>query len=298
MKPIHGWQYWTRLLLSAILFLLIISAAMLVWFSYGQAMAYLHPARQTASGTFLQANEIEFQEIELLTEDNVRLSAWYTPPHASRGAIILVAHGYGDKRAEVIHRLFASHGYGVIAWDFRAHGESQGEFSSLGYYETLDAKAALDFALAQPGVEHVGAWGGSMGAVTLIRAAAQYPEIEALIADSPFVTLEEEMELRVPFLPVRALIHFFATQESGVTPDQVRPVDDITRISPRPIFIIQGMGDTMVPLDSAQRLYDAAGEPRQLWLENNVGHLGMYAQHEAVYIERVIGFFEEYLIEK
>ena len=88
--------------------------------------------------------------MELVTEDNVRLSAWYTPPQ--NGALILVAHGYGDKRTEHYYTLFASHGYGVIAWDFRAHGTSEGNFSSLGYYEVLDARAALDFALAQPGV--------------------------------------------------------------------------------------------------------------------------------------------------
>jgi fermentation-respiration switch protein FrsA (DUF1100 family) len=186
----------------------------------------------------------------------------------------------------------------VISWDFRAHGTSGGDFSSLGYYETLDAKAALDFALAQPAVEHIGAWGGSMGAVTMIRAAAQYPEIEALVADSPFITLEEEMDLRVPFPIMRSLIHFFAEKETGVTVDLVRPVDDIGRISPRPVFLIQGMGDGMIPLDSAQRLYDAAGEPRQLWTEKDVPHLNMYPFYQTRYTKRVIKFFDEHLLRK
>lgn len=295
-RTCHGWQYWARLLVVTIFSLLIASAGTVIWASHRQAMNYLHPARQTVSAASLQADGIEYQEVELLTEDNIRLSAWYTPPQ--NGAVILVAHGYGDKRVEAFYELFASHGYGVVAWDFRAHGESEGDFSSLGYFEVLDAKAALDFALAQPGVEHVGAWGGSMGAVTMIRATAQYPEIEALVADSPFVTLEEEMSLRVPFPVLRSLIQFFAERESGVTLDQVRPVDDIALISPRPVFLIQGMDDGMVPLDSAQRLYDAAGEPRQLWLGNDVPHLNMYAYYKTRYTKRVIGFFEEYLLGK
>jgi fermentation-respiration switch protein FrsA (DUF1100 family) len=54
----------------------------------------------------------------------------------------------------------------------------------------------------------------------------------------------------------------------------------------------------MVPLDSAQRLYDAAGEPRQLWLENGAPHLGMYAYYQAMYTKRVIEFFDEYLLAK
>ncbi len=296
MKTHQGWRYWARLLLATILALFLAVVGTVVGISYQHTMGYLHPQRNVASGDLLRANGIEFQDIELITEDGVNLSAWYTP--SNNGAIILVAHGYGDKRAEVFHMLFASHGYGVIAWDSRAHGKSGGDFSSLGYYETLDAKAALDFALAQPGVEHVGAWGGSMGAVTMLRATAQYPQIEALIADSPFVNLKEEMDLRVPVPMMRLLIHFFAEQETGISPDMVNPLEDIGSISPRPVFLIQGMGDRMVPLDSAQRLYDKAGEPRQLWVEDDVPHLNMYAYYKERYTKRTIKFFDQYLLEK
>jgi len=290
----NRWRYWIRLILATLFTLLLALAGTLLLISYQRTVDYLHPPRQTASGELLRMNGIDFQEIELITEDNVRISAWYTPPR--NDAVILVAHGYGDKRTEHYYALFASHGYGVVAWDFRAHGKSAGEFTSLGYYEVLDAKAVLDFGLAQPGVDHIGAWGGSMGAVTMIRATAQYPEIEALVADSPFATLEEEMDLRVPFPLMRSLIRFFAEEQSGAKIDSVRPVDDIARISPRPIFLIQGMGDGMVPLDSAERLYEAAGEPRQLWTEKDVPHLNMYAFYKTRYTKRVIKFFDEYLL--
>ncbi|HJQ13796.1 MAG TPA: alpha/beta fold hydrolase, partial [Anaerolineales bacterium] len=290
------WQYWVKLMFAVLSTLLIALAGTILLVSYQQTMGYLHPARQTTSGDFLRANAIDFQEIELMTEDHVKLSAWYTPP--KNGAVILVAHGYGSSRPEHYYALFASHGYGVIAWDFRAHGKSGGDFSSLGYYEVLDAEAALKFALAQPGVEHVGAWGGSMGGVTMIRATAQFPEIEALVADSPFATLEDEMDLRIPFPILRGLIRFFAERESGVTVDSVRPLDEIARISPRPVLLIQGMGDGMVPLNSAERLFDSAGEPRQLWTENDVPHLNMYAFYITRYTNRVIKFFDEYLLNK
>lgn len=297
MRPDYkGWRYWARLLLFATLAVFLAALGIVLSVSYRQAGNYLHPSRNIPSGDLLRANGIEFQDIELVTEDGVRLSAWYTPPQ--NGVVILVAHGYGDRRAEDFYTLFASHGYGVIAWDFRAHGKSGGEFTSLGYYETLDVQAALDFVLAQPEVKHVGAWGGSMGAVTMIRATAQYPQIEALIADSPFVTLEEEMDLRLPVPMVRSLIQFFAEREAGISINNVRPVDDIAAISPRPVFIIQGMADNMVPLDSAQRLYDAAGDPRLLWLEDNVPHLNMYAYYRTEYIRRTIDFFDEFLLSK
>jgi uncharacterized protein len=297
METIHrNWKYWLRLIFTALFLLFLAAGVAVIWESYQQAMAYLHPERSIASGDFLRTNGINFQDVELITEDGLKLSAWYTPPQ--NGTVILVAHGYGLHRMEDIYTLFASHGYGVMAWDFRAHGTSEGEFSSLGYYEVLDAKAALDYVLTQLGVKHIGAWGGSMGAVTMIRATARYSEIEALVADSPFSTLKEEMDLRVPFPVLRPLIRFFAERESGIKLEQVSPLEDISRISPRPVFLIQGMSDGAVPSDSAQQLYDAAGEPRQLWTEPGVPHLSMFTYHEADYIERVIGFFDKYLLAK
>lgn len=292
----RDWRYWGRLLLFTFSALFLAAIGIVIGISYHQAMGYIHPARHFASGDLLRANDIKFQDVELTTEDGVKLSAWYTLPQ--NGAVILVAHGYGDKRSEDFYVLFASHGYGVLAWDFRAHGKSGGDFSTLGYYEMLDAKAALDFALAQPGVKHIGAWGGSMGAVTMIRATAKYPQIEALIADSPFASLKDEMDVRVPFPILRSLIPFFAAWKTGVNPDLVRPIDDISKISPRPVFIIQGLSDGMVPLDSGQRLYDAANEPKQLWEEDGVPHLNMYAFYKIRYTNRTIKFFDQYLLGK
>jgi fermentation-respiration switch protein FrsA (DUF1100 family) len=291
------WRYWLNLFGAALATLLVFGVGCLLWFSHRQAYDYVHPRRLTPpSGDLLRANGIAYQEFELQTSDGIRLAAWYTPP--KNGALILTAHGYGDRRSEDFYSLFAEHGYGVLAWDFRGHGVSEGDLVTLGYYETLDVEAALAYALAQPEVEHIGAWGGSMGEVTMIRAAARHPEIEALVADSPFVTLEDELDLRVPYPLLKPLIRTFAERETGLHLDLVRPVDDIGLISPRAVFLIQGMGDTMVPLESAERLYAVAGEPRQLWTEADVPHLNMYAYYRTRYTKRVIKFFDTYLLGK
>ncbi len=293
------WRYWLNLFLAAIIILILGFIGLVVNFSYKQTQSYMHPARQHSTGEFLKANNIQYQNIELTTEDGLKLAAWYTPPHTEgSGVVILVAHGHAASRPEDMYALFASHGYGVLAWDFRAHGDSAGDFTSLGYYEVMDVKAALDYALAQPGVKHVGGWGGSMGAVTMIRSAAKYPEIEAIVTDSPFSNLVDELNVRVPFPVLRPLIRFFAEWQTGLDLNDVRPVDDVALISPRPILIIQGMKDGMVPLDSAQLIYDAAGEPKQLWTEPDAGHLGMYSSHPEEYTEKIIGFFDKYLLNK
>jgi dipeptidyl aminopeptidase/acylaminoacyl peptidase len=114
MKPAHNrGQYWIRLILATSFSLLLASAGTIMWISYQHTIGYLHPVRHTASGALLKADGIDFKDVELITEDNVKLSAWYTPP--KNGAVILVAHGYGDKRSEDFYALFATHGYGVIA---------------------------------------------------------------------------------------------------------------------------------------------------------------------------------------
>jgi fermentation-respiration switch protein FrsA (DUF1100 family) len=295
MRP-TSWLYWFNLLLAALCALLLFGAGGLLWFSHRQAGDYLHPRRQEPpDGAALREKEIAYQEIILLTSDGIRLEAWYTPP--KNGALILTAHGYGARRSEDFYALFAEHGYGVLAWDFRGHGASSGDLVTMGYSEVLDVEAVLAYALAQPDVEHIGGWGGSMGGVTMIRAAARNPEIEALVVDSPFATLEDEMDLRVPYPLLRPLIRFFAERETGLSPDMLRPVDEIGSISPRPVFIIQGMGDTMIPVNSADRLYKAADEPRLLWTEADVPHLNMYAYYKTRYTKRVINFFNTYLLE-
>jgi len=255
-----------------------------------------HPRRVAAPGNTLRKYNIRYQSVDLITDDGVRISAWYTPPR--NGAVILLAHGYGDNRPEAIQALFAKKGFGVMSWDARAHGESGGTISTLGYLEVLDAKAALDYVLAQQGVEHVGAWGGSMGAATIIRAAAQFPQIEAVFADSSYTSLEDEINYLVPYPLINPLVKFVIATETGLDPEQVAPLDVVGKISPRPVYIVQGLADTIAPADTGQRLYQAASEPRFLWEKENVPHMQMYQDNPRRYQRRMVDFFDAWLLGK
>jgi fermentation-respiration switch protein FrsA (DUF1100 family) len=238
-------------------------------------------------------NNIPYQEVELTTKDGIKLAAWYTAPQ--NNVVILVAHGYNGNRPENIYAMLAENGYGVLAWDFRAHGQSGGDICSLGYYEQLDVEAALDYALSQPDVKHVGAWGGSMGGATVILTAAQRPEIEAVVSDSAFPTLEDVMKINTPIKVMQPFVLFFGARLSGSKIDQVRPVDEIAKISPRAVFIIDGWDGAAIAMNSPYRLFDAAGEPKQLWVEDGVPHLAMYENDPANYEKKVIGFLDEHL---
>lgn len=264
--------------------------------SFVELIDALHPPRIVPQGKTLQKYKIEYRSVELITEDGVRLAAWYTPPQ--NGAVILLAHGYGNKRPEWVYALLARKKYGVLAWDARAHGESEGSISTIGYLEVLDVKAALDYVLAQPEVEHVGGWGGSMGGATMIRAGARFPQIEALFIDSSFTSLEDEFNHLVPYPVINPIARFIVSAGTGFRFANVDPLQDIARISPRPVYLVQGMDDTVAPPDSGEKLFNAAGEPRFLWKQENVPHLSMYLDNPRRYQRRLVGFFDEWLLGK
>ena len=201
---------------------------LIIVLSYVSVDHYLHPSRKIALGYTLGEKNVQYQAVDLITEDGIRLSAIYTAP--KNGTVILLAHGYGGNRPEWLVAMLTKAGYGVLAWDARAHGKSGGEISTVGYYEVLDVKAALKYVSAQPGIEHIGAWGGSMGGATMIRATAQFPQIEALVVDSPYSSLDDEYNYLVPYPFVNPLLKFFAEIQTGININDLRPVDEIAKI--------------------------------------------------------------------
>jgi fermentation-respiration switch protein FrsA (DUF1100 family) len=268
--------------------------ALLVATGFAEVNNVLHPPRLIPLGNTLRKYNIPYQSVDLLTDDGIHLAAWYTP--AQNGVVILLAHGYGEKRPEWVYELLAKKKFGVLAWDARAHGQSGGEISTIGYLEVLDVKAALKYVLDQPGVKHVGAWGGSMGAATLIRAAAEFPQIEAVFADSSFTSLDDEVNYLVPYPLINPLAKFIAQTETGIRLDAVDPLADIARISPRPVYIVQGKADMVAPPDAGEKLFNAAHEPRFLWEKENVSHMQMYLDNPRRYQRRLVDFFDEWLL--
>jgi fermentation-respiration switch protein FrsA (DUF1100 family) len=167
----------------------------------------------------------------------------------------------------------------------------------VGHYEVRDVEAALDFALAQPGVEWIGMWGGSMGGIAAIGAASQRQEIRAVVVDSVPSTLNGALRTYVRPRVLQPFFRYFAERETGLSVDLVRPVDQIADVSPRPVYIIQGTADSHIPEASARHLYDAAGEPRVLWLQPGAEHLEVYLAEPDEYERRVIAFFNTALQE-
>ncbi len=293
MKQSRRPRYWLNLGLFSLGIVLIAIVVSVVYLSVRWTNNFIHPLARLPYGDDTPATYgSAYQDVRLVTSDGVELVAWYTLPQ--NGVVILAAHGYQSARSPSIHAMFVKHGYGVISWDARASGKSGGDTATFGFKEIEDVRAALKFVAAQDGVQHIGAFGQSAGAATLVHAAASIPEIEVLVADSPFATMEEEINVQFP-IKIMSLLRLISQIELGINTETYRPIDDIRLLSPRPVFLIQGLADTIVLPDSAQRMYAVAGEPRQLWVEKGVGHIEMIDVYPQEYERRVFAFFDQYM---
>ncbi len=217
------------------------------------------------------------EKITLITADSLSLEALYLP--SANGAAVIMVHDYRARGSDLLPlaAMFAYHGYGAILPTLRAHGESDSELISFGYRELQDLEAACQYLLERPEVnpEQIGAFGTALGGVLAILYAAENPDIRAVAAESPYDALNRRTlaaMLGFPW-PLPGLVAAWLRLRLGFPLKEVSPVTRIGEISPRPVFIMQGGADQQIPPRAGQTLIDAAGEPRELWYEDYLGHL-------------------------
>jgi dipeptidyl aminopeptidase/acylaminoacyl peptidase len=250
---------------------------------------------------------VPYEDVSLLTEDGIRLSGWLVKPgrRAARSPAIIICHGLGANKSDFteLAAYLSQRGFFVLLFDFRAHGESGGSRTSLGHNEQKDVAAARAFLLTRPGIDYdrIGIYGFSLGGSTAILAAARQGGFKAVVADSAFTSLRDQAREAItgfyhlpsfPFLPLTILGYDLYFQTSA---KNVSPVDEIGTLSPVPVLIIAGEGDTLIPAGNGKRLYAAAREPKELWLIPGADHGGTLAAAGSAYEKRVETFFSSHL---
>lgn len=302
MKRERGWRYWRNLGCFSLAVFTLAAVGVVVGVMWMQVDAFFHPPRHLPPRTPADLGQA-YRDVTFTSVDGITLHGWYLP--SQNGAAIIVGHGMGTHRSLKPAVMLARNGYGVLTFDWRAHGESGGDLSTCGYHETRDAEAALDWLREQPDVdpERIGMLGESMGAITAIRTAAQRPEIKAVVADSPYPDLEEGIYniwtgSGFPAFPFVQLQIAMGEWYSGLSLDLMQPLDDVAAISPRPILILTGGLDPILGPDAGQRYYKAASEPKELWFEPDVGHVGFWRVMPDEYEQRVVDFFDAALLDQ
>jgi len=246
---------------------------------------------------------LRFEDAGVVTADGLSLVGWYVP--STNGAAILALHGYKADRGELLNdaQMLARHGYGVLLASIRAHDLSDGTLITFGQHEMKDLAAWFAWLRTRPDVDprRIGLLGNSMGGTLGIRFASEQPEVAALVAHSAFSSLTDTIETSVRFFtglppfPFVPLITFFAEREAGFSVDEVDAKRWIPKIAPRPVFILQGGADVVISKSSGDRLYQAAGEPKELWFEPKVGHASFDGALPGEYERRVTAFFDKHL---
>jgi fermentation-respiration switch protein FrsA (DUF1100 family) len=176
-----------------------------------------------------------------------------------------------------------------------------GGASTLGTLETQDLISVVDYLVSRPDVDRdrIGALGFSLGGAVSLAAASRDRRIKAVVDDSGLADIRDWLSpglwgaLRHPGDPLSYASIQFSRLRLGVNIMSFRPVTEIARISPRPVLIIQGTADTVVPIWEGRKNFAAAREPKSFWLVGGARHGEALQRAGAQYTLRVINFFHQ-----
>lgn len=248
---------------------------------------------------------LPWQPLRLETQDRISIDGWLIRRSVAEGVLLLL-HGFGTCKADlldVVRAFYERLPYHLLLIDFRGHGASGGGRLSFGQKELLDVKAALDFLSADPvmGELPVGLYGISMGGAIGLIAAAWFSQIQAVVADSAYAdfgrTLARTQWLayHIPRLPLGQMVIWATEIRLGCRLSELSPVNFIGRISPRPVFVIHGMLDLRILPEEGRRLFEAAGQPKSLWLTPQAEHVASFYLHREEYLSKIGQFFQDAL---
>ena len=289
----------------ALLLALIVAAAGAVFaLAWIAANSILRPTRHAITRSPSDFG-LAFEQVAFTSPDGTELRGWWVPAERPRAAVIPL-HGFGSDRTELLDHAPYLHeaGFDLLLFDLRACGESGGELSTLGWLEQADLRAAVDLVVSRTDGRPIFAMGHSLGSATAILEGATDPRLQAFVLEAPFTSIDDITDRSFPhfshpslpsfpFAPVAVLI---AEARVGRDSGTIRPIDAIGRLAPRPLLIVTGTGDEVVPPPDAQRLYAAAGVGAEWWLIQGAGHSGSVDEPFVVapdeYRLRVLRLFE------
>jgi uncharacterized protein len=200
-----------------------------------------------------------FEDVTFVTQDEIRLTGWYVfgrkPQHA-----LLYCHGNAGNRRDWINAApdLVAMGCGVLVFDYRGYGDSDGRPSESGLY--LDGEAAWAWLKGRADTEGIPAsiLGKSLGSAVAVHVSSR-AQPHCLILDSAFTSMDEVIRARVPWL-ARILI-----------PRRYASIEKVPLID-CPTLVLHGERDKLVPPVHALRLYGALRAPKIMRMIEGVGH--------------------------
>jgi dipeptidyl aminopeptidase/acylaminoacyl peptidase len=242
---------------------------------------------------------IAYEDVRFTTDDGVTLSGWLIPAGRETRAAVVLMHGYSWNRLPWLAGFvpWLQRRYHVLQFDFRGHGGSDDALITLGTLEQRDVAAAVHF-LAGRGLGPIALMGISMGGSVAIMAAPDLP-VAAVVADAAYADLRNPIANRMreagyPLVGLGArLVVGAASLRARV---RLRsPIRRAAHIAPRGLLLIAPSGDRTVSPEQSQRIFDAAGEPKELFIVEGAGHSDAHAAAPEAYERRVLAFLARHL---
>jgi len=223
-----------------------------------------------------------YEDLEIITEDNIRLHGWYIPSRLAQSSI-LICHG---NAGNISHRLetiamFHALNCNVLIFDYRGYGQSDGTPSENGTY--LDAKAAFSL-LHQKNKDdscRLFIFGRSLGS-GIAAWLASNTKPDGVILESSFTTLPELGQQVYPFLPVKLLSRI------------IYPVSEYLPQITAPILFIHSKDDEIIPPAHGQENFTRANDPKRLLIINGSHNEGFMVSRE-IYLKGIESFFSDIL---
>ena len=257
----------------------------------GMAYVTVHVARAAVPPPRLGAAH---ENVTLKTSDGLRLKGWYVP---SRNGAVVIAFP-GRKGPQPHTRMLVRHGYGVLLFDRRGEGESEGDPNSWGWGGTRDLQAAVAYLERRPDVRdgRIGGLGLSVGGELMIETAATTPGLKAVASEGAGIrSLREALETpgNAKWIPsVFKAIETVATAtfSNRTPPPNLKTL--VTKLAPRPLLLMYSGHGQGGEIDLNPVFHRAAGPTATLWQIPGAGHVGGIRAQPAEYERRVIAFFD------
>ena len=284
------WRYPRRVLILAGVVLLIPT------FLMPTAIGYFvtHSARAVVPTPNLGAAH---EDVSFTTSDGLRLEGWFVP--SRNGATVIAFPGRSGPQPHT--RMLVSHGYGVLLFDRRGEGASEGDPNTFGWVGDRDLHAATDYLRSRPDVDpdRIGGIGLSVGGEMLIHAAAHSDAFKAIISEGGSgqsirdgLANTSTLEAILGDSMITAATAVFS---STLPPPSLK--SEVARIAPTSTFLIYGEnGQGGTEEKPNKGFYEAAREPKQIWEVPNAQHIAGITTEPAEYERRVIGFFDRALL--